>query len=274
MEFKNILIIAVVIIVLYLLYLWLFKDNTNYAIVQTTLKGNDDSQAGKKVDILPNGGTSLNYSYAFWIYINDYNYNYGSTKVILDRHESTETATNHHTPLIYLGKNQNNLHVHITKQTSDSETRPNGDAIVAGDGPKLEDIPLQKWCFIAVTLDNKVLDIYLDGKLVTSHYYDDVREAPKSNDIIDINTSNAFDIKDKIAGGTSSGSTTKKGWGGILSNLEYFDRSLNAREIYERYRAGFTGAGGLLGGLGEDISKFNMKVSFLQDDVEVSQFKI
>ena len=72
MEFKNILIIAVVIIVLYLLYLWLFKDNTNYAIVQTTLKGNDISQEKKKVDILPNGGTSLNYSYAFWIYINVY----------------------------------------------------------------------------------------------------------------------------------------------------------------------------------------------------------
>jgi hypothetical protein len=268
MEFKNILIIAVVIIVLYLLYLWLFKDNTNYAIVQTTLKGNDDSQAGKKVDILPNGGTSLNYSYAFWIYINDYNYNYGSPKVILDRHESTEIATNHHTPLIYLGKNQNNLHVHITGETASSSD------ILGESSPKLEDIPLQKWCFIAVTLDNKVLDIYLDGKLVTSHYYDGIRKAPKNNDIIDINTSNAFDIKDKIAGGTSSVNTTKKGWGGILSNLEYFDRSLNAREIYERYRAGFTGAGGLLGGLGEDISKFNMKVSFLQDDVEVSQFKI
>jgi len=99
-----------------------------------------------------------------------------------------------------------------------------------------------------------------------------IRKAPKSNDKIDINTSNAFDIKDKIAGGDSI--TTNPGWGGILSNLEYFDRSLNAREIYERYRSGFTGAGGLLGGLGEDISKFNMKVSFLQDDVEVSQFKI
>ena len=28
-------------IVLYLLYLWLFKDTTNYAIVKTTLKGNE-----------------------------------------------------------------------------------------------------------------------------------------------------------------------------------------------------------------------------------------
>lgn len=269
MEFKNILIIAVVIIVLYLLYLWLFKDTTKGAIIPTTLKGT--MPESKDANTLPNGGTSLNYSYTFWIYIKDYNYNYGSPKVILDRHESTETATNHHTPLIYLGKNQNNLHVHITKQTSDSETPP---PAIAGDGPKLEDIPLQKWCFIAVTLDNKVLDIYLDGKLVTSHYYDDVREAPKNNDIIDINTSNAPDIIKNIAGGSSSGDTTKKGWGGILSNLEYFDRSLNAREVYERYRSGFTGSGGLLGGLGEDISKFNMKVSFLQDDVEVSQFKI
>ena len=268
MEFKNILIIAVVIIVLYLLYLWLFKDNTNYAIVQTTLKGSNSETI--KATTLPNGGTSLNYSYTFWIYINDYNYNYGDTKVILDRHESTQTATNHHTPLIYLGERQNNLHVHITK--SDTTTESANNNIKKKDGPKLEDLPLQKWCFVAVTLDNKVLDIYLDGKLVTSHYYDDVRKAPKNTDSIDINTSNAFDIKGEIAG--KNDSSKPQGWGGIISNVEYFDRSLNAREIYERYRSGFTGAGGLLGGLGEDISKFNMKVSFLQDDVEVSQFKI
>ena len=115
-----------------------------------------------------------------------------------------------------------------------------------------------------VTLENKVLDIYLDGKLVTSHYYEKMRKSPKANDKIDINQSTSSD-------NANNDMTT---WAGILSNVEYFDRALNAREVYERYKSGFTGAGGLLGGLGEDISKFNMKVSFLQDDVEVSQFKI
>ena len=60
MEFKNILIIAVIIIVLYLLYLWLFKDTTNYAIVKTTLKGNE--QQTINANVLPNGGTSMNYN--------------------------------------------------------------------------------------------------------------------------------------------------------------------------------------------------------------------
>lgn len=281
MEFKNILIIAVVIIIIYLLYLWLFKDTTNYRIVQTTLKGN--SVQTFPANTLPNGGTSLNYSYTFWIYINDYNQNYGKKKIILDRHSdlppppgSTQDAvskSSQHTPLIYLGANKNDLMVHI----SDTTQKNAKTTLVEDNDPKVEDIPLQKWCFIAVSLDSRVLDIYLDGKLVTSHYYDNLLKAPKQNDKIDINQSSSADIY------TITTTTTDKtitqgvspdGWAGILSNVEYFDRSLNAREVYERYRSGFTGAGGILGGLGEDVSKFNMKVSFLQDDKEVSQFKI
>ena len=258
MEFKNILIIAVIIIVLYLLYLWLFKDTTNYAIVKTTLKGNE--QQTINANVLPNGGTSMNYTYSFWIYINDYNTSYNQKKVILDRHKtpSGENATTeHHAPLIYLGENENNLNVYITP-----EIKP--PTFKLEESVKLEDLPLQKWCYVAVTLENKVLDIYLDGKLVTSHYYEKMRKSPKANDKIDINQSTSSD-------NANNDMTT---WAGILSNVEYFDRALNAREVYERYKSGFTGAGGLLGGLGEDISKFNMKVSFLQDDVEVSQFKI
>tara|TARA_B100001093_G_scaffold196346_1_gene188720 strand:- start:939 stop:1754 length:816 start_codon:yes stop_codon:yes gene_type:complete len=271
MEFKNILIIAVVIIIIYLLYLWLFKDTTNKYIVQTTLKGN----SGQTVlaNTLPNGGTSLNYSYTFWIYINDYNQNYGEKKIILDRHsdlpgssQDAVSTSSQHTPLIYLGANKNDLMVHI----SDTTQGKNKTTLVEDNDPKVEDIPLQKWCFIAVSLDSRVLDIYLDGKLVTSHYYDNLLKAPKQNDKIDINQSSSADIKTN----GSNSDISKSGWAGILSNVEYFDRSLNAREVYERYRSGFTGAGGILGGLGEDVSKFNMKVSFLQDDKEVSQFKI
>ena len=62
----------------------------------------------------------------------------------------------------------------------------------------------------------------------------------------------------------------KTGFAGHMTKLEYFDRALNPREVYERYKAGF-GEGGAAG---EMMSKFNLKIAFLQDDKEVSGLTI
>lgn len=78
------------------------------------------------------------------------------------------------------------------------------------------DIPLQKWVHIGIVLWNRSLDVYLNGKLARSC-------ALKG--IPNINDGNVY-------------VTQNGGYKGDLASLRYFNRALNASEIYDIYKQG------------------------------------
>lgn len=78
------------------------------------------------------------------------------------------------------------------------------------------DIPFQKWVHIGIVLWNRSLDVYLNGKLARSC-------ALKG--IPNINDGNVF-------------VTHNGGFKGDLATLRYFNRALNASEIYDLYKMG------------------------------------
>jgi hypothetical protein len=78
------------------------------------------------------------------------------------------------------------------------------------------DIPLQKWVHIGIVLWNRSLDVYLNGKLARSC-------ALKG--IPNINDGNLFVCQNG-------------GYRGDLAALRYFNRSLNASEVYDIYKQG------------------------------------
>ena len=104
----------------------------------------------------------------------------------------------------------------------------------------------------------RTVDIYLDGKLVKTCVL------PGLPDLTD-NDQAAIHINPLNPENNEMGVDGEKGFAGHLSKMEYYGRGLN-QKVYERYRSGFsdTGAGG------ETLSKFNLKIAFLQDDKEVS----
>ena len=51
--------------------------------------------------------------------------------------------------------------------------------------------PLQRWTYIIVSVDNKLLDVYVDGKLVTSHNATDLTEFNGSSALHEVNTHTA-----------------------------------------------------------------------------------
>jgi hypothetical protein len=78
------------------------------------------------------------------------------------------------------------------------------------------DIPLQRWVHIGIVLWNRSLDVYLNGKLARSC-------ALKG--IPNINNGNLY-------------ITQNGGYQGDMATLRYYNRALNASEVYEIYREG------------------------------------
>ncbi len=81
----------------------------------------------------------------------------------------------------------------------------------------LVEIPIQRWVHLSVVLWNRTTDIYLNGKLVRSCILKGIPKVPWDSDL-HVSHNDGFD--------------------GALAQLRYFNRALNASEIYKLYSKG------------------------------------
>ena len=78
-------------------------------------------------------------------------------------------------------------------------------------------IPLQRWIHVVLVMHNRTLDVFLNGKLARSCTYENV---PKYND------GNLYCLD-------------RGGFKGKIGEFRYFNRALDANEIYKYYRCGY-----------------------------------
>ena len=82
MSGKNILLGVIVLLILYFVYIYVFKDSTS-----TNLYSGGNAKNAKmiKASKLPGNPASVSYTYSIWIYVNSWQYRYGQTKTIFYR---------------------------------------------------------------------------------------------------------------------------------------------------------------------------------------------
>jgi hypothetical protein len=128
---------------------------------------------GKTKTVIPAGeipiGTGADYGLQYWMYISDWDYRFGQDKEILKR-----VASNNPTivgPRIFLAPTENTLHVRISLYPSNTDaasaepgTSSTGDSFTCS----VENVPLQSWFAVSVTVFQRNLDIYINGRLVKS----------------------------------------------------------------------------------------------------------
>jgi hypothetical protein len=116
--------------------------------------------------------TAKQYSYQFWIFIKDWNYNFGKDKYILARKNPANPSIIN--PLIKLHPVDNVLQISISvypnEQTSKNDPAPYENSSSTDDVFLCEvpNIPLQKWVSINVSVSTRNLDVYVDGNLSKS----------------------------------------------------------------------------------------------------------
>lgn len=128
---------------------------------------------GKTKTVIPSGeipiGVGADYGIQYWMYIANWDYRFGQDKDVLKRVASNEPTTVG--PRIFLAPNDNTLHVQVSLYPSNQDAASAAPGINStGDSftCSVENVPLQSWFAVSVTVFQRNLDIYINGRLVKS----------------------------------------------------------------------------------------------------------
>jgi hypothetical protein len=173
------------------------------------------------------GVPSSNFAYSVWFYVNDWNYRYGSPKVIFGRMGAASTKTKTSIPgvsgvdpcpAVVLGAVENNLSISLSCFPGASQ-KPTKNSNTVIHTCTVANVPIQKWVNLTISVYGRTLDVYIDGKLVRTCLLPG---------IANINNNSNIHI-------TPSG-----GFNGWTSKLQYYPNPLNPQEVWNIYAKGYS----------------------------------
>ena len=233
MKVTNVILGIVVILVLYFLYDYFFGDKSS--------SSPSPIEDARNMHVIPASSlpanASTNYGYSIWFYLDDWSYRLGQSKIIFDRGASKNSGSG--APSVSFDGSENNITVSLaTTGTSDGSNTCT-----------IQNVPLQAWTNLIVTLNNRALDIYINGKLVKTCL---LTNPPT------------------VEAGSSVRVTPEGGFSGYTSRFQYYAMPLSPQQAYNIYKSGYGGSSGL----GDIFNKYRVKVGFLENNREVNSFEI
>jgi hypothetical protein len=225
----NLLTIFVFVLILVLAYA-VYKLMTK---TTATVSGFSD---GTRMVTVPakNFGISQNYGYSVWVYIDAWQNTQTDGKIlgknILTRCSTTTPPT---TPPpssttspttstlfnLYLDNEQNNLNL-----------------LMAGNKCTIQNVKLQKWFNITMSIYGNTVDLYLDGKLVRTCILQNTPTALNTNDILYVG--GMIDTNAKTCTVNDGGDLA-----GYISNVVFKTNYFTPEEAWSIYGDGYSGAG-------------------------------
>ena len=128
---------------------------------------------GKARTVISAGDAPLSagsdYGIQYWMYISDWDYKFGSEKPVLVRTAPGNAAVV--SPFISLHPTDNSLNVRVSVYPSDNKAgaaTPGVDTTGDSYTCTVENVPLQSWFSVSVTVFQRNLDVYINGRLVKS----------------------------------------------------------------------------------------------------------
>jgi hypothetical protein len=201
----GILAIAIIVIIIVVIVNKNKNRNNQNVIIDTPVNA---FGLKKNKFTIKNSDLGLEFSYSVWIYIQDWTHGWknifvkgsGSPGSTSGQQASSQLRA----PGLWLYPDTNSLHARINTYASPNE------------GCDIKNIPLQKWVHIGYVLNNRTVDMYVDGKLERSCV---LRGVPKLND------------SDLIV-------CDNNGFFGKISNLVYYKYALKPEDIHNIYSSG------------------------------------
>lgn len=221
---KNITLFVIICLSMSIFVFFLFKhytsEKTSRIITHNLIPYIHDAKTNIKVNekSVPFSSQGVEYNINFWIFINDYNYRLNEDKIIIQKGNQIFN------PQVLLEKNSNNIKIILHTQffkNIDMDSNPDSETEEESNDENIEEfvvenIKLQKWVNINILLIDNNLDVFIDGKLVTSFVI---------NGYTLINTG-SLDI------------CPNGGFNGYITKLRYTNKSLNTSNIFKIYKQG------------------------------------
>ena len=142
----------VIILLIYVLYKF-FRNDTGAILTKTSNLNTTNETTSAITSGSISSRQSPIYSYGLWLYVN--NWSSTSTKTIFRR--QNEGTNSYNDIKLYLDTTTPTLKCDFYTSSANLETVN-----------ITTNFPIQKWVHIIVSVDNKIVDTYLDGKLITS----------------------------------------------------------------------------------------------------------
>ena len=224
---KILVLIIVILLVLWLCYLTWYRYSQRKNSEPMLITSPQDATQPFTVESskLPSTTNGSEYAYSFWIYVSDWTYGFGRAKSVLWRGDASCKTAN---PSIWLYPKENRLMVRCDSYSYDPQSgqysNPNGsmnplenpDLLGPNKACDIDNIPLQRWVHVCVSLWNRTLDVYINGKLTRSCVLEGVAK---------LNNGNVY-------------TTGAGGFQGYMSRLQYFNHAVNPDKVYGLYKKG------------------------------------
>ena len=175
---------------------------------------------------VPSDG-SANYGLQYWMYIKDWDYKFGQDKEILQR--VAPTSSDIRGPRIFLSPTENTLNVQVSlfaEGTAAGAATPGAETTGDSQTCSVENVPLQSWFSVSMTVFQRNLDIYINGRLVKSCVLAGIPR-PAAGDLI---------LNDK------------GGFSGTICNVNYYNQMLQPEDAKTFHSKGTLCAGITAGG--------------------------
>lgn len=225
MDWKLILLFIFMLIILFLLFSYITRPAGITPVLDATLpEGITTDQMGSTKDEVNN-----NFSFSIWAIIDDWTYRYGQEKIIFVKKGANSGDPPQFT--VSLAPMQNNLIVRVRRSMQSTTTSSNSNTnnsttefISIPFECEVVNIPLQKWINIITTLQEKSLDIYINGKLVKTCVIDG---EPNVQNNIPVTL-------------TPGEGGTEGGFSGKTAKFNYYSDPLSPQECWNVYKNGWT----------------------------------
>jgi len=228
----------VIILLIYVLYKYFSKSSSSLGALM------DLSTTSSSVPLITKdkvvNSTSARFSYGIWVYINTWDTTL--TKNIFYRQNSTTSSTSPKYDIrLYLDPNSPTLYCDFyTQQVNSSGTSAPATETIA----ITSNFPIQKWVYIIVSVDSKLVDTYIDGKLITSQ---ELKALPYVSDT------------DIFVGNFKA----------YAAQFQRWTSPMDPQTAWKNYMSGNGGSA-----LTKMFSSYGIDITFKKDNVEQNKFKL
>lgn len=251
MSLASILIAILSFIIVLVIFRYLLKPKDAKII-----KDASDGETISEDDL--GASSSNNSAYSLWFFVNDYSQDYSNEKQVL--HHVTPNTTDG--VMVNLAANTNDLLVAVKLTVAPGSNEPSHHIC------QVNNIPIQKWIHLVVSIHGRIIDIYMNGKLVRSCLASAVPAISGLSDN-DVKIGGATSAVQNIEGllPTVSNNDGVPGWSGYFAKFEYYPEAIDPQTVYYLYRAGY-GGGSFL----DYLNRYQVKVALLDNETEDTSF--
>jgi hypothetical protein len=248
MDLKIIIGVVIVVIILYLIWTFFFTSvkvlvSFQNANILNCVSGKEVSQSGLN-----------NYSFSVWTYISDWSGNYGKSKNIISIQKPPIVGGDPATLFqLSLDATKNDLNIYVRDASSKTKN------ITCG----VTNFPVQAWVNISISVYNRAVDVYIDGKLVRTCSLNNVAEP--------INAGSTIYIGGGGGDNKCPGGGELLGFTGYIASVLYNPDVISPQDAWNTYARGYNNSPF---GLNSLFQRYKLEFAFLKDNNVIKSFKI